>query len=101
MPLMESLGLLVVALAAWLWADSLKAREAAVKAARVACEQEGLLLLDDTVAIASIWPVRDDYGRLRPKRSYVFEYTGTGNDRCKGSMTLIGAKLVIINLGLE
>ncbi|MGZ8202935.1 MAG: DUF3301 domain-containing protein, partial [Burkholderiales bacterium] len=35
----------------WLWLDSLRARDAAKAAARSACEAEGLLLLDDTVAI--------------------------------------------------
>jgi len=37
---MELLGILALAALAWLWLDSLKAREAAVRAAREVCAAE-------------------------------------------------------------
>ena len=67
---MELLGILLIAAVAWLWLDSLKARETAVRAAREACRAEGLQLLDDTVAISSLWPARDPDGRLRLYAEY-------------------------------
>ena len=54
MPVLEILSLVVFAGTVWLWLDSLKAREVAVRAARAACTAEALLLLDDTVAIANL-----------------------------------------------
>src|SRR5262245_12555442 len=98
---MEIVGILVLAAAAWLWLDSLKAREAAVAAARDACNAEGLLLLDATVSIASLKLARDDDGRVRLKRAYDFEYSDTGDNRKKGSLVLLGHRVVVLNVGLR
>jgi hypothetical protein len=94
MPILETFSLALLAALTWLWMDSLKAREACIPAARRACEAEGLLFLDETVAIDSIWPDRNDDGRLALRRVYRFEYSETGNDRRKGSITLQGHKVV-------
>jgi len=96
---MELLGILVLAALAWLWFDSLKAREAAVRAAREVCAAEGLMFLDDTVAIASLKPVRDDGGRITLQRAYDFEFSDTGNNRLKGSVVMRGHRVVLLNVG--
>jgi len=96
---MELIGILVLAAAAWLWFDSLKAREAAVRAAREVCAAEGLMFLDDTVAIASLKPVRDDGGRITLQRAYDFEFSDTGNNRLKGSVVMRGHRVVLLNVG--
>ena len=96
--MLETIGLLILAAALWLWYDGLKAREAGMRASRAACVAEGLLFLDDTVSIDSMWPVRDDYGNLRWRRVYAFEYSDTGNNRRKGNVTLIGDVLLTIHL---
>ena len=101
MPSMEILGILIVGGLAWLWYDSLKAREAAVRAAREVCAAEGLMLLDDTVAIAGLKPARDEGGRLRLQRAYDFEYSDTGNNRLKGSVVMQGHRVVLFNVGLR
>jgi hypothetical protein len=98
---MEILGILVVGGLAWLWYDSLKAREAAVRAAREVCAAEALMLLDDTVAIASLKPARDENGRLTLQRAYDFEYSDTGNNRLKGSVVMQGHRVVLFNVGLR
>lgn len=95
---MEIIGILVLAGVAWLWLDSLKAREAAVRAAREVCASEGLLLLDDTVAISGLKPARADDGRVRLQRSYDFEYSDTGNNRLKGSVVMLGHRVSILNV---
>ena len=101
MPGVEILSLLIFAAIAWLWLDSLKAREVAVRAARAACTAEGLLLLDDTVAIANLKPVRDDDGHVKLQRAYEFEYSDTGNNRLKGSVVLLGHRVTLLNVGLR
>ena len=101
MPTFEITGLVVVGILAWLWVDSINAREIAVRAVKSACAAEDLQLLDDTVAIASLKPMRDDEGRLSLRRIYNFEYSDTGDNRCSGSVVLLGQRVLIINLGLR
>jgi hypothetical protein len=85
----------------WLWFDSVGARDAGIKAARFACESESLQLLDDTVAIASLKLRRNDDGQVRLRRIYKFEFSDTGNNRRNGSMVLLGARVVEVNIGLR
>lgn len=99
MPVPEIIGILVLAAIAALWLDSIKVREIAVRAARVACMAEGFQLLDDTVAIVGLKPVRDERGRLKLQRAYDFEYSDTGDNRLKGSVVLIGRRILILNVG--
>jgi Protein of unknown function (DUF3301) len=99
--MLELLGLFVLILVALLWFDSLQAREAAVRAARGACEAEGLLFLDDTVGIISVKPARDEEGRLKLQRAYEFEYSDTGNNRIAGSVVMLGKRVMLLNIGLR
>ena len=101
MPSLEIFVVVFLGALAWFWLDSLKAREAAVKAARAACDSEGLMLLDDTVAIRGVKPARDHNGRVKLQRSYDFEYSDTGNNRLKGSVVLIGHRVVLFNIGFR
>jgi hypothetical protein len=100
MDLLDLLGLLLLAGAAWLWLDSLTAREVAVSAAKAACDSECLLLLDDTVAIVRLSLGRDADGVMRIRRVYGFEYSDTGNDRSSGSIAMLGSRVLVINLNL-
>ena len=96
---MELIGILGLAAVAWLWLDSLKAREAAVRAAREVCVAEGLMFLDDTVAISGLKPVRDDGGQVTLQRAYEFEYSDTGDNRLQGSVVMRGHRVVLLNVG--
>ena len=98
MDFLDLLGLLLLVGTAWLWLDSLSAREAAVAAAKAACGSEDLLLLDDTVAIARLRFARDGDGVLRIQRVYGFEYSDTGNDRHSGSIVMLGSRVLVINI---
>jgi len=99
MPTFEITGIIALALITWLWFDSFKARGIGIRAAESACEAEGLQLLDDTVAIVSLRLARDDAGRLVLRRVYTFEYSDTGDNRRSGSIVMLGAEIVIINIG--
>ena len=101
MPTFELLGLLAVAGLAWFWFDSFKAHEAALGAARFACQSEQLQLLDETVALAALRPVRNEDGKLAMRREYRFEFSDTGNNRRRGSLVLLGHRVVVIHIGLR
>lgn len=97
----EFVGLLVLGALAWLWYDSLKARDAGIQAVREACDAEGLQLLDETVAIAGFKPDRNENGQLALRRVYDFEYSDTGDNRQRGSVVMIGQRVIVINMGLH
>ena len=101
MGIVETLIALAVAAGVWFVWDSLKAREVANAAMRAACRAQGLLFLDDTVALRSIRPVRSDAGHLALCREYRFEYSDDGLDRRRGSVTLVGARLTALDLDLQ
>lgn len=101
MSYLEILGLVLLGAGGWLWLDSLKTREIGVATARAVCAADGLQFLDDSVAIESIWPVRDEDSQLKLRRVYSFEYSESGNNRCKGSITMIGQQVVTYYVGLR
>lgn len=69
--------------------------------AREECQVDGVLFLDDTVAIASIKPARDEDGQLVLRRTYTFEYSDTGNNRRPGSIVMLGQQVLFVNVGLQ
>ena len=101
MPILEIGGILLLGAVVWLWLDSLRAREAATRAARAVCAAEGLMLLDDTVAIAGVKLTRDERGRIALQRAYDFEFTDTGNNRLRGDLVLHRHRIVLFNLGVR
>ncbi len=72
-----------------------------MRAARAACAAEGLLLLDDTVAIANLKPKRDGDGHVKLQRAYNFEYSDTGNNRLTGSVVLLAHRVMLLNIGMR
>lgn len=100
MTLLDLLALFAVAGGAvFLW-DSLRAREAANAAIRAACKREGLLFLDDTVALDSLRPVRNAAGRLVLRRVYGFDYSDTGVHRRHGTVSLLGRVVLAVDVEL-
>ena len=89
----EVAAIAVIALGVLLWADSLRARERAVKAGRDACARYDLQFLDDTVSFARVRLRRDHAGQLRIARTYVFEFSDTGNNRRHGAIVMLGGEI--------
>ena len=99
MGIAEILILLIVASGGWVLWGNLKAREIANGAIRAMCNAHGLLFLNDTVALESLWPVRGEDGQLRLRRVYSFEYSDTGHNRRKGTVTLIAETVCALDVG--
>ena len=72
--------------------------ETARRLARAHCEQLGLQLLDDSMVITGLWPVRSAAGSLVLRRSYRFEFASTGDQRYQGRLVLEGLQLRHIEL---
>ncbi len=80
------------------WWQSLKVKEIALKAASRHCQELDLQLLDQSVYLRGIWLKRDDNGKIRIWRSYLFEFTATGEDRARGRIVLLGIRVTGITL---
>lgn len=94
----ELILLLMIGLAIWFVADSLKARELAHAAAARACRDEAVQFLDDTVSQSALALRRDDMGTLRIERRFVFEFSNSGDDRQQGNVRVLGNEVKEVRL---
>ena len=94
----ELAALLAILAGVLLWADSLRARERAVRAGRSACERYELQFLDDTVSFARMRLARNEDGELRIARTYTFEFSDTGNNRRQGAIVMLGGEVQDLRL---
>jgi hypothetical protein len=96
--MLEFAGVLLFAGAGWFLWGNLQTRELANAAIGSACKSAGLLFLNDTVSLESVWPVRDEHGHLVLRRIYGFEWSDTGDVRRKGTVTVVGAAVSAVRL---
>jgi hypothetical protein len=94
----ELAAIVLIVGALLLWADSLKARERAIRAGRSACERYQLQFLDDTVSFARLRLARNQDGELRLSRTYTFEFSDTGNNRRQGAIVMLGGEVQDLHL---
>jgi uncharacterized protein DUF3301 len=87
------IALVALALLAWLWYDSMRARERAVAAGKSACARERLQFLDETVECTSVRPARDPAGRLVLRRVYRFEFSDDGSRRRAGLIVVLSGEV--------
>ncbi len=90
--------LLAFAALAWLWFDSMKARERALIVAPSACQRDGLQFLDETVECIALWPARNQDGRLVLRRVYRFEFTDNGENRRAGTIVMLGGEVAALSM---
>ena len=75
------------------WWQSDKIKRLALHSVVLRCRAEHLQLLDQTLALRGVWPVRHDNGSLVLRRRYSFEFTSTGEMRHKGEVILHGLQV--------
>ena len=61
------------------------------------CRQLDLQLLDHSMVIIGLWPVRRSNG-LVFRRTYQFEFASTGDRRYQGKLIMEGIRLISIDL---
>ncbi|MEE9333603.1 MAG: DUF3301 domain-containing protein [Granulosicoccaceae bacterium] len=82
----------IPATAVTLWWSGMRAKEAAVAIARLACQREAVQLLDQTVVLKQMRPARDSQGRFCWRREYQFEFTSHDAHRDRAQLELLGLK---------
>jgi hypothetical protein len=96
---MSALLIILAAVAAiWFWNDTLNARERMLARCRAACEEIGVQLLDETVALKRLGVARNRHGRVAIRRRYQFEFSADGQDRWPGHATLLGLRVESLQL---
>lgn len=85
----------------WLWFDGLRVREAAIAAAKKACQQYEVQFLDDTVALSGLGLGRNSRGQLRVRRIYQFEFSESGATRRPGLVLMLGIEHEALRMGLS
>lgn len=96
--MLELVLLCAVAGALWFGLDSLKCRELAVQQARHACQMAGVQLLDDALATECWRLKRNEQGNLSWYRRYRFEFSSDGERRYQGTLSLLGHRLVAVQM---
>ena len=82
--------LIIIALFGWYWWSAQGVKEIALKAAKLHCREMGVQLLDESVALHRLWFKKDPNNKTRTWRSYLFEFTSTGEERYQGRVILLG-----------
>ena len=90
--------LLFLGLIGWFWADSMRAREVAVRYCKRMCDKEGWEFLDQTVEMQKMWPRRNGCGRIQWRRVYGFDYSTNGGDRLEGTIVMLGSSVLQLNM---
>jgi hypothetical protein len=86
-------ALLLLAAGILFWFSAINARDRARELARAFCQRQGWQLLDQTVALKSLRPVRTPDG-LRWQRHYRFDFSTDGTNRLRGELTLTRGRLM-------
>jgi hypothetical protein len=95
------LVLLFLALIAWFWFDSVRAKEKAMMASAQACQQIQAQLLDQTASLKSIKLSRDQRGRTVLERTYNFDFSQNREERHQGRVIIRGLQIENIYLDKE
>jgi len=85
-------------LAYWYWHKAQYFKAMALKATKARCKTLEVLMLDDYVALNRIGVKKNAAGRWQIYRCYAFEFASTGEDRYQGVCTILGDRVLSINM---
>ena len=83
--------ILLLILAGLYWAQTQKLKAMAIDRARKRCKESGVQFLDHTVVHSGKKLVKDQSGRWRLQRVYLFEFTSSGENRYQGKVIFLGS----------
>ena len=75
------------------WFNAQRAKEIALTTARDHCLAMEVQMLDDYVALSGIRLKRDELGKIQLRRSFLFEFSSTGNERYNGTVFILGRRI--------
>ncbi len=84
--------LLLAAVLFWFWLHQAQARDKARQTGKRLAEKQGVLFLDDSVALKQLKPQWDGK-QLQWRRRWSFEFTVDGNQRYPGSIHMLGPRV--------
>jgi hypothetical protein len=79
-----------ICLAYGYWFNAQKAKEIALGAAKAHCLAMDVQMLDGYVALNGICLKRDKLRKMQLRRSFLFEFSSTGNERYNGTVLMLG-----------
>ena len=97
----EILLILIILALLWLWRDSARSRELAVKAARSACAQSRAQFLDGTVNLVALRLCRKSSGSMALCRKYSFDFSLDGEQRRSGTVSMRAQTIVDLVLDVD
>jgi hypothetical protein len=89
-------ALIFLGVSYWFKARDLK--QLALSKAKNHCKDLDLALLDESVVLKKISPIRNRQGNLVLSRAYQFDFTSNGEDRYQGMITLAGRQVLQIQI---
>jgi hypothetical protein len=89
----STLIILFLALLAWFWLNSIRAKEIAMAASANACQQIQAQFLDQTASLKKLRISRNQQGRMTFERVYSFDFSRDRQTRQKGQVRILGYKV--------
>lgn len=93
--------ILLCVLAVWFLVDSMRTREIATHIGKRACERHEVQFLDGTVALTHVRLRRDRSGSPRIGRIYQFEFSESGENRRRATISMLGVQLEVLQMNLN
>ncbi len=90
--------ILFLATLAWFWLNSIRAKEIAMQASAVACQQIQAQFLDQTASLKKLRFTRNAKGRLGFQRIYSFDFSRDRECRSKGYVEIRGHQVTKVYL---
>ncbi|MDD1628483.1 MAG: DUF3301 domain-containing protein [Methylococcaceae bacterium] len=75
------------------WFNAQKAKEIALGVASAHCLSMEVQMLDGYVALNGIGLKRNKTGKMLLRRSFLFEFSSTGNERYNGTVSMLGRQV--------
>jgi hypothetical protein len=97
--MLDDLILIALLLSAYLyWFNGQRVKEVALQAVRANCLNREVQMLDEYVALNGIRLQRDKTGKMQLQRTFLFEFSSTGNERYNGVCIMLGRRVESIQM---